>query len=365
MKNIAVFYGGESIEHDVSVISGVLVLNSLDKEKYNAVPIYVDYDGVWYTGEILKDISTYKKLEINKLTRVSLIGGSNLLYKVKKGKIKELLTVSCAINCMHGERGEDGSLAGLLNMCKIPIASPKMLASSVCMDKSVCKTFFKGLKVKCLPCITLSEYDDFDKFEKSVEYPAIVKPATGGSSIGVKKAENKTALRKAVDFAFRYSNKVIIESLLTNFTEINCAVYKNAQKEIIVSPCERPVGETELLTFLDKYSLGKREFPANIEKKISDKIREIAKKCYIGLDLEGIVRLDFMLKDGAIYLNEINTVPGSLAYYLFCDTLKEFSNILSSLIIRAEREYSAGESLQRKYSSSVLELKGVKSSKRL
>lgn len=364
MKNIAVFFGGVSVEHDVSVISGVLTLNAIDKEKYNAVPIYIDYDGVWYTGEILKDISVYKRLDIKKLDQVTLSLGKNVLYRQKGKRLKEICVLACGINCLHGERGEDGSLSGLLNMCKIPLASPPILASAVCMDKSISKSFFKGLSIKHLPCVTLNELDGVEKVT-GLEFPLIVKPATGGSSIGVKRADNIEQLKKAIDFAFRYANKVVVEELLTGFTEINCAVYKNHLGEIIVSDCERPIGEKEVLTFLDKYSLGKREFPAVIEKKVENKIKETAKKCYKSLGLEGIIRLDFMVKNGVVYLNEINTVPGSLAYYLFCSTFKEFSKILTSLIIRAEELFARKETLVKKYSSSVLELKGVKTAKRL
>ncbi len=365
MKNVVVFYGGVSIEHDVSVISGVMTLNAIDKERYNAIPVYVDYDGLWYTGDILKDISAYKDLDVKRLQRVTLVGGSNLLYQIKKNKLKEICALACAINCMHGERGEDGSLSGLLNMCNVPLASPPMLASSLCMDKSISKSFFNGIKIKNLPCFSIENYLEIDDVEKNLNYPVIVKPATGGSSIGVKRADDIKSLYKAVNFAFRYSKKVIIETCLTDFIEINCAVYKNKAGNLVVSECERPVGEEEVLTFLDKYSKGKREFPANIEKKHSDKIKEMAKKCYKELGLEGIVRLDFMIKDNAVYLNEVNTVPGTLAYYLFCDTLKEFSLVLTDLIQRAEQLFAEGESLQKKYSSSVLQLKGVKSSKRL
>lgn len=364
MKNIAVFYGGASVEHDVSVISGVLTVNALDKERYNAVPIYVDYNGLWYTGKGLNDISVYKNLDVNKLEQVTLSCGKNILYKVKRNKLKELCVLACAVNCMHGERGEDGSLVGLLNMCGVPLASPGLVPSSVCMDKSISKIFFKGMGVKHLPCVTLSELDGVERAGE-LGFPLIVKPCTGGSSIGVRRADNFEQLKKAVDFAFRYSHKVVVEKLLTDFTEINCAVYKNHLGSTIVSEVERPIGEKQVLTFLDKYSFGSREFPAKIEKRVENKIKEITKKCYEELGMEGIVRFDFMIKDGVVYLNEINTVPGSLAYYLFCDTFKEFSKILNGLIVRAEQGYAKTQTLIKKYSSSVLELKGVKSSKRL
>ncbi len=364
MKNIVVFFGGVSVEHDVSVITGVLTLNSVSKTYYNAVPVYIDGNGKWYTGEDLFDIDFYKSLNYRKLKRVSFVAGSNKMYAVKGKKLKELCVVSAGINCMHGKNGEDGSLAGYMKLCGIPLASPDIASSSVSMDKYITKTVMKGLGVKTLPCI-FADGDYGAVVEEKLGYPLIVKPVDSGSSIGIKKAKDRSELTFAVNYAKRFAKKVIIEKCLENFTEINCAAYKNADGIIKTSECERPVGGGEILSFDDKYNSGGREFPADIPEEIAERIKKITRLVYSELGFTGIVRIDFLVKGKTVYLNEINSVPGSLAYYLFCDTLKDFGKMITETVCLAEKNFAAETSLQSKFPSSVLNLAGVKSSKRL
>ena len=148
MKNAVVFFGGKSVEHDVSVITGVMTANSIDKTKYNAVPVYVSKSSEWYSGESLLDLDGYKNIDFNKLQRVTFLTGDNRLHIVKGKKLKELCAVAVGINCMHGGIGEDGSLSGLLNFCGVPLASPSLLSASVSMDKNFTKTALKGFGVK-------------------------------------------------------------------------------------------------------------------------------------------------------------------------------------------------------------------------
>ncbi len=364
MKRTAVFFGGTSVEHDVSVITGVMTVNTLDKTRYEGVPIYIDFDGKWYIGKDLKDIENFKNLSVKKLERVTIFSGDNVLYKIKGNKHKPLFPIFAAINCLHGERGEDGSLAGLLKMSKIPLASPPALASSVTMDKAFTKIAMAGIGVKTLPYVKTQGVTDYEKVKK-LGYPLIVKPTTLGSSIGIKKANSPEELPYAISFAQRYSESAIIEPLLTGFTEINCAAYRNSKGEIIVSECERPIGQDEVLTFNDKYAGGSREFPANIDKKISDKIKKTTKRVYEKLNFSGIVRIDYFVYNGEVFVNEINSVPGSLAYYLFSDTLKGFSEILNDILTAAERNFVKENGVKTRYDSSLLNLTGIKSAKRL
>ena len=365
MKNIAVFFGGVSVEHDVSIITGALTLNSIDKEKYNAIPVYVDKDGKWYTGEKLKDVDQFKKLPQKELLQVLLLPGDNKLYQVKGKKIKPLLNISVAINCMHGERGEDGSLSGLLNMCNIPLASPPLLASSVCMDKCFTKTVMSGLKVKTLPFVTITSKSDLNETVKKLGFPVVVKPACLGSSIGIRRADNFDQLSLGVQTALQYGEKVIVEKCLEEFVEINCAVYRGENGGIIVSECERPEGKNLLLSFEDKYLSGKRVFPADIDKKTSDKIKEITRKVYAELYSEGVIRIDYFVSNGQVYLNEINTVPGSLSYYLFGETLRSFTKMLNQLLARAERRYNSSSTIKKSFKTSILTMTGAKGQKRL
>ena len=188
MKNIAVFFGGVSVEHDVSVITGVLTCNSLDKS-WNTVPVYVDRFGEWFTGESLFDPDNYENLNYKKLTKVSFIAGSNKLYAVRGKKLKELCAVSTAINCMHGERGEDGCLSGVLKMCGIANASADVYPSALAMDKLLTKRAVKGI-ANVLPFVICEGVKQAEEICLPFDYPAIVKPVLGGSSIGVRIAES-------------------------------------------------------------------------------------------------------------------------------------------------------------------------------
>lgn len=363
MKTVAVFFGGKSVEHDISIITGVMAANSIDRTLYSVIPVYVDKNGAWFTGESLLDLDAYKNLDYKKLVRVAIVGGENALYAVKKSKLKELARVTCALNCMHGERGEDGSLSGLLNMCLIPCASPQILASAVSIDKRFTKTVLKGLGVKTLPCKVVKSVFECDDITKKIQFPVIVKPNLLGSSIGISKVKDTTELKRAVSYALLYGESAVVEKCLENFTEINCAAYMRADGSVRVSECERPIGRSEVLSFGDKYRTGKRVFPADIDKSISDKIKKITEKVYVELGVIGVVRIDYFVVGSEVYLNEINSVPGSLAYYLFGDTLKSFTLMLNELFDAADKKYAYLQSVKTDYNSGVLSSLGGKGAK--
>ena len=362
MKSVAVFFGGVSVEHDVSVITGVLTCNSLDKS-FNVVPVYVDKSGEWFTGESLLDPDNFTRLDYKKLTRVSLVAGKNILYAVRGRKLKELCVISAAINCMHGERGEDGSLAGVLKMCGIANASSDIYSSALAMDKTLTKRALKGI-AKMLPYVFIESVKEAEEITLPFSYPVIVKPVFGGSSIGVKIVDNKDELSRAVGFALRFGKRVIIEPCLKDFIEINCAAYKNVNG-VKVSECEMPVRRTDYLTFSDKYESGKRVFPADIPQKISDKIKKITEKVYTIFGFTGVIRIDYFLKDDTVYLNEINSVPGSLAYYLFSDTLAGFTEMLNELLEIARINFAEDNTLKKTYDSGILYSIGAKGAKHL
>ena len=353
MKTVAVFFGGQSVEHEVSIITGVLTLNSLDKEKFNPIPIFVDKNGKWFTGKLLFDIENYKNINYKQLTPVTLVAGDNTLFAVKNNRLKKLVNIAVAINCMHGERGEDGSLFGLLTMCGVPLASPELGASSVCMDKTLTKTFLNGLGVNALDSVTVSGLSEIDKVLERLSFPLIVKPNRLGSSIGVSKAENANELERAVLFALKYGERAIIEPMLEDFFEINCACYADSRGVINVSECERPVARTDILTFKDKYESGKRIFPADISKELSDEIKRITKKIYSALSVKGIIRIDFFISNGKVIVNEINTVPGSLSFYLW-KSKYEFFQLIDKLIDLAVQKHKNQNMHKYTFNSGVL-----------
>lgn len=365
MKNIAVFFGGQSVEHDISVITGVMTINCIDKEKFAVLPIFVTKTGEWKTGESLFDIDEFKNIDQKKLKRVTILNGDNALYQVKGKKLKQIEKIYCAINCLHGRNGEDGALAGLLAMSNIPLASPNMLSSSVSMDKNFTKLVLKALNIKTLKGVCVTSKSQVEKVLKELDFPLIVKPNFLGSSIGITKADDKEMLIDGIHNALRYGESAIIEPFLTDLTEINCAVYRDEKGIINLSECEKPISRADILSFKDKYQDGKREFPANLDIKISNKIKQISKKIYEDLGFSGVIRIDFFVSDKTVLVNEINSVPGSLSYYLFGDTKKSFSSMLNSLIASAERKYLRDLTFINEYNSGILTSFGSKGAKHL
>lgn len=366
MKEIAVFFGGESVEHDVSVITGVTMLNAVDSERFKVTPVYVDKGGNFYTGKALFDLDEYKNFDLKKLKRVTLMPNDNALYQIKGNKIKKISNLSAIVNCMHGGFGEDGSFQGLFNVCKIPVCSSGVVASSVSMDKYFTKKVLKGLGVKHLPAVKIKSVYDLHKHQKELsEFPLIVKPNSLGSSIGIVKANNRTELVNGVLSALKYCDSAIIERCLIDFTEINCAVYRDYGGKTVVSDCERPVSKNEILNFSDKYIDGEREFPAQISKTLSEKVKNTTQKVYEECGFSGVVRMDYMVKDNQVFLNEINSVPGSLAYYLFSDTLKDFSQVLSDIIEKAVKDFEMHATALKRFDSGILNGVGSKGAKHL
>ncbi len=374
MKNVLVFFGGKSCEHDVSIITGVLTVNSIDKQLFNAIPVYVSQDGAWYTADVLKDIEWFKNKDLTKLQKVTLLPSDNTLYSVKKNKLKPLYKVAVAINCIHGLHGEDGTLAGYLKLCKIPFASPDVFASSVTMDKDFTKVFLSGINVEKLPCVRVFKESYYQNKQTAVKmlvkkfgYPVIIKPCNLGSSIGISVAKTEDELLLGLDKAFNYDEKVIVEKAIKGFREINCAGYKSGDK-IIISECEEPITANEILSFTDKYQGSKagssKKFPAEIPKELSQKIKSITEKVYRKADFNGVIRIDYLILGEKVYLNEINSVPGSLAYYLFCDTVNDFSKMLTDLLNEGIRKEIRNSKREYTYNSSVLtQIKGAKGGK--
>ncbi len=373
MKSILVFFGGKSVEHDISIITGVLTLNSIDKTIYNPIPIYITEKGEWFTGEELFNISNFKERAFKKLKKVTLVSGSNAIYIVKRNKLEKQEVIYSAINCLHGVNGEDGAIIGMLKMCNISYSSPDLFGSSLSIDKDYTKLFLSGINVDKLSSVRIVRKSYFEKkdsaiklVERKFNYPVIVKPASLGSSIGISTAKDRKGLLFALDNAFLYDDKVIVESELFKIKEINCAAYRSNDK-IIVSECEEPITQSEILSFNDKY-LGyktgaNRKMPADIPNNVRDKIRQTTEKIYRKADFIGVVRIDYILSDGKIYVNEINTVPGSLAYYLFVNTIKDFSKLLTNIIEEGVKRHYEFENRKFTFKSNVLSGFGVKGAK--
>lgn len=364
MKNVLVFFGGKSCEHDVSVLTGVMTANCLDGEGYNSVPVYVGKNGKWYGGEELKNLGVYDGKRT--FREVTLLPSDNFLYEIKKGKLKKREKIDCAINCMHGLNGEDGSLAGALKLASVPLASPDIFSSAVSMDKYFTKIALAGIRAPYVPYVKLNRENYYKnkafakKLVARLGSPIIIKPANLGSSIGITVVKTDDKFEEAVELAFRYDDKVVAEKALTDFREINCACYKLGNR-YIVSPCEEPVTKHDVLTFDEKYvTPAEKKFPAEIDKKLSDKIRDLTAYVYRKLEFSGIIRIDFLLDGNDVYVNEINSVPGSLAYYLFVENTDEFGKILHDLVENAIKKHEYYENNVFTYDGGTLSFDNLK-----
>lgn len=367
MKTVAVFYGGESVEHDVSVITGVMTMNAVDKARYEVLPVYAAKNGTFYTGDELFEIDGYKNLDFKKLKKAAFLPGDDTMYVIKGKTLRPLKKISVAINCTHGERGEDGCIAAICKLSHVPIASPGVSPSAISMEKHLSKTVLRGMGVKTLPSVKINTAIAAPAALKNagLNFPVIVKPDSGGSSVGISLAKDERELSAAVSLALKFGESAEIEPYAEEFTEINCAAYKNADGVTVVSECEKPFKKGALLSFEDKYVDGERQFPAKIAPALGERVQKITRKVYDELGFEGIVRIDYMIIRGEVYLNEINAVPGSLAYYLFCKTQKSFSSLLTGVIEGAMRRAAPSDTYVKNISTGILDgLKG-KGAKRL
>lgn len=367
MKNVLVFFGGKSCEHDVSIITGVMTLNAIDKNRYNAIAIFVDKNGKWYTGESLSDLSFYKNLKYEKLKRCVLLPCDDRLYVLKSNKLKPVCQIYSAINCMHGGYGEGGEYTAIIKNSKIPFVCPDLFASSLAMDKEFTKLALKSIGVNCLPFIKLVRDVYYLKKDyalgvvaKRFDFPVVIKPAKLGSSIGISVAKDLRELERGIDFAFKFDEKIIIEKGLTAFSEINCAVYKGGG-EIFVSELEEVEKTGDILSFNDKYKTpSKKIFPAKIDAKTATQIKSISESIYRKLAFSGVIRIDFMLDDGKVYVNEINSIPGSMAYYLFCKDFSSFADMVSSIIEQSVDDFRAKEQSLTSFNGGILNVSSAK-----
>ncbi len=388
---VGVFFGGKSVEHEVSVISGIQALNAFDKEKYDAIPIYITKNNEMYTGELIGDIKNYKNIPelLKNSIRIFLIcdqGKVNMVrYPEKKLGNSLVDHIDVAFPVVHGANVEDGSLQGFLAHYNIPVVGCDVASSAVTMDKYVMKAVLKDNDIPVLDCVTLhaKEYQAdeaaaYVKIESKIDYPVIVKPVNLGSSVGIKVAKDREGLEEALEYAFQFSQKLLIEKAITNLREINCAVlgdYESAG----ASECEEPIANDEILSYEDKYVGGskggsegmrsaRRELPAKLDLETRDEIRRLAVKTFQALNCNGVSRIDFMIdKDtDRIYVNEINPIPGSLAFYLWEALGKPYPELLDDMVKLALKREREEENLMSSFESNILQnanlsgAKGVK-----
>lgn len=383
---VAVIFGGKSTEHEISIISALQAIQSMDKERYDVVPVYMTKNAEFYTGEGADDIEKYKNIPqlLKTLTQVIWIREGNRVklyrYPMKKFGNNLLHEIDVAFPIVHGTNVEDGALQGYLQTLGVPYVGCDVCASALGMNKYAMKPILKDHNIPVLDCTlyTWADYEDAETLIRQVEekyaYPVIVKPLNLGSSIGIKKAADKEELREALDLAFEFSRTILVEHAIENLREINCSVlgdYEHAE----ASECEEPLNAEDILTFEDKYMSGgkgakgaksggaksgmaslQRKIPADITPAQRDDIRRMAVETFQALGCNGVSRIDFMMDQdtGKVYVNEINTIPGSLSFYLWEPLGKSYRELLTQLIELTLKKQREEEKLVFTFDSNVL-----------
>ncbi|MBU0744698.1 MAG: D-alanine--D-alanine ligase [Gammaproteobacteria bacterium] len=386
--NIAVIFGGRSVEHEISIISALQCINAIDRDKYEVVPLYISKQGDWYTGKHLLDLSNFRDLDLllAKSHRVILnqnSGRANFYLEPKSIFTKRSsISIDIAFPVIHGTYGEDGSLQGLLEIMNIPYVGCDVLSSAIAMDKVTTKILLQASGIKVLDYYSFyseiwigSRDAVLSDIKTKFTYPLIVKPGNLGSSIGVTAVNDDVALEDAIDLVISLSQRVLIEPHITNLKEINCAVLGD-RDFAEVSVCEEPISSEEILTYQDKYSGGgknkigvclgkgasggmssaKRKIPAEMSQEMNAKIQGLAKQAFISLNCSGVVRVDFLIDQNTneIYLCELNTIPGSLAFYLWEPLGKSFTDLTERLIELARKRNREVNNLTVSYPDNIL-----------
>lgn len=382
--NVAVFFGGRSVEHEISVISALQAINAFDKEKYNIIPIYISKQGRWYTGDNLLDIRNYRDMKkvIEDAEEVFMRPeyGDYNLYKVNTGMFSKrnpvVAELHVVIPVLHGTNGEDGIFEGLLETIGIPFAGCNTLSSANGMDKITMKMILRECGVPVVDYVWftdrqwLSSKDDIiSKVESKLGYPVIVKPANLGSSVGIGKASNREGLIEKVDNAEKFSQRIIVEHMIEQLKEINCSVLGDAD-EHESSVCEEPIKTGDFLSYEDKYMGGskttagmqasEKRIPADLPEAVSEKIRRMAGETFRVLSCHGVSRVDVMVdeKDNSIYVNEINTIPGSLSFYLWEASGISFTQLMDRLVQLALKRKRAIDRKTFTYDHNIFSLGG-------
>ena len=376
---LGVIFGGETVEHEVSIISALQALQNLNKDKYDIIPLYISKNRTWYTGDKLTNIETFKNFENNKkyVTPVTLYKKDNKFYlQNTTGLIrKDITDIDIVLPIVHGNNVEDGSLAGYLDTIGIPYVGPHVLGAALGQDKVTMKQVMKTENIPVVDFIWFFDSEYLDNKEnilkdiKKLGYPVVVKPATLGSSVGITFVKSEKEVEEAIEEAISYDNKIVVEKAVENLVEVNVSVLGNYESQK-VSPLEEVMGLDEILSYSDKY-LGSsktkgsgskgmastnRIIPARISEKLTKDIQNTSKKVFKLLNLSGVCRIDYLIdkKTEKFYVNEPNTIPGSLSFYLWKEAGVEYKDLLDEMISIAIKEYKNKSKKTMSFESNIL-----------
>ena len=382
---VGVLYGGKTTEHEVSIITAVQAMGFLNKDKYEVIPMYLTKENEMYTGAPLMEMDVYKDYNLLKTYCKNVVCYNKngvLVLQNKKGIFKRTIKeVDIVIPCVHGYNMEDGNIQGLLETYGVPYTGSDIYGCTVGQDKVFQKQILQAQNIPVTKYVWFydNEYlEDEEKIIKEVEklkYPVIVKPARQGSSIGIKIAKDKESLKEAIVDAINYDEKILVEEVIKNMSELNCSVL-GSSSIMQTSAIEEVMGKDEFLSFNDKYigsgskkgaakkmtaSKGMvsadRVIPANIPEKLAKDISETSKEVFRSLGCSGVVRIDYLYDKKAkkYYVNELNTIPGSLSFYLWTPLNKEYDELLDDMINIAVKRYKKNAKKTTIFESNILE----------
>lgn len=364
MKNVLLIFGGMSYEHDISVVTASQIFNNTKLENVRLVPVYISRENRFFLYENkkfeIKDFSMNSFSQQSKKFKELLFvsGETNKIFQRTLFGLKEFMTVQNAIIACHGGFGENGKLVSILEHFGIKCSSGNFEALAVCMNKFLFKQVMKGIKVQVVPGFKINkiDFENID-FKRKLElrmrlfkFPVVVKPSSGGSSIGIFVAKNEKEFKSCLKDCFEFDEEVIVEKLISNAREFNVAIVGTSEN-FEVSDVDEPLKVEEILSFEDKYLTGeksskkmidsvgsmaeqKRRFPADVSIELKENLRKTAAKIFKELNLSGIVRIDFLFdeKNEKLYVGEVNAVPGSLAYYFFSENKISTNKLVLKLI---------------------------------
>lgn len=376
MKTIGVVFGGRSAEHDVSILTAYIpIIQSLLKiGEYDVWPIYITRDGSWYADKEMNNLDFFRRKDwmayLKKKNKIQLLFDDGLKI-IWPGIRPKTVSIDLVFPAMHGTYGEDGSLMGLLRMANVPFVGCDIFASAVAMDKVLTKQVLSSEGVSVVPYVWFNKTEWLNEKEKCLEdaaklkFPLFIKPVHLGSSIAISKAKDKSELENAIDVAFYYDDKVLVEKSIENLTEVTLPIIGNENLEL--AGIERPLNDSEFFNFEDKYiSGGKKgggadnkysEIPAKISEKLSDEIKELGIKTYKILGCSGISRIDFLIDndENKVYVNEVNTLPGSLFDHNWREVGVSETELVKKLIDFAEERFKESKDITYTFKSDILE----------
>ncbi len=378
---LGVFFGGRSVEHEVSIISAMQAIRAFDKAKYDVTPIYIAKNGDMHAGDGLDDIGSYRDIPalLARARRVVLIrdSGRFLLqnYPPKRFRPGRGVELDFAFPVVHGTTVEDGDLQGWFKTIGIPFAGCDVTASALGMDKCHMKTVFRAAGIPVLDALRIRSrafFEDPAATLRAVEAfspcPVIVKPVNLGSSVGIGKASSGGEIRDALEHAFLFAGAALVERAIADLREINCAVLGD-EDEAVPSECEEPINTDAILSYADKYGSGrkagagakgmsgaKRKLPADIPPETRQRIQELAVRSFRALGANGVARIDFLMDraSGEIWVNEINTTPGSLAFYLFEKAGIPYPSLLDRMVSLGLKRQREADSVTREFETNIL-----------